>query len=134
MAASWSVITGLTRSVSSTQALTESAPTLPTDGVLLTDVAAVVPVLKAPNGQTFTGAGTLLAYYWSDALSRWVRSPRADDVLSDLAGLAEGALPAIPVTSGHGRFAWICSGVGVSAGTAVTLTIICASLRGGGLL
>lgn len=134
MAATWTIVTGLSRSVQSSQALSEADPTLASEGLLLTGVAAVIPVLTAPNGQTFTGAGTLNAYYWADALNRWVRAPRSDDSFADLVGLAEGALPAVPVTSCNGRFAWICNGVGVSGGTIVTVTLLCAAIQGGGSL
>jgi len=133
MAASWTLIAGYQRSVQSVQALTEAAPTLSTDGVLLTGVTSIVAVLTAPGGQTFTGAGSLIAYYWSDALARWVRASRADDNLSDLSGLAEGALPAWEIKAGNGRFAWIGSGIGVSgAGTTFTLTLICSGIFSGG--
>lgn len=134
MAATWAVINGLTRSVQSTQAPTEAAPTLNTDGVGLGDVSSVVPVLQAPVAQTFTGAGTIQGWYYSDVLGIWVRAPRADDSLSDLAGLNIGVLPAVPVASGNGRFAWICNGVGLSGGAIITLTLICAALRGGGTI
>jgi len=134
VAATWTVLTNYTRSVQSVQALTEAAPTLNTDGILLTAVQSIIPVLTAPASNTFTGSGSMLGYYWSDALARWVRAPRSDDTMSDLTGLAEGVLPALPVISGNGRFAWIASGIGVSGGTSITLTLICAALQDGGAI
>lgn len=134
MAASWVVISGLQHSLVSQQAPTEAPPTLNTDGLLLADVASIVPVLTAPPGETFTGSGTLQGYIFSDSIGLWLRAPRSDDTLADMAGLAQGALPAIQITSGNGRFAWICNGVGLSGGAIVTLTLICASLRGGGVI
>jgi len=136
MAATWTILPGYQRSVQSVQALTEAAPTLSTDGVLLSGVVSIVAVLTAPGGQTFTGAGTLVAYHWNDSLARWMRAPRADDTLADLSGLSEGAFPAWEIKSGNGRFAWIGGGVGVSgAGTTFTLTLLCSgTFTGGGAM
>lgn len=132
--ATWAVLSGASVSAASTQNTTDSAPSGSADGVALVDVDAIIPVLTAPNGQTFTGAGTLLGYWYSDKLARWVRAYRADDSFADLAGASEGVLPPLPVNNPSGRFAYICSGVGLSGGTTVTVTLLCSSLKKGGPL
>jgi hypothetical protein len=121
MASSWTQ-TG-SRSARAVQQTTEVAPTVTDKGVPLEGVDSVMPVVKAPDGQTFTGTGTLLGYVY--AAGRWVRAPRADRDLSDLAGLLEGALDAQPVISKAGYFIWIPSGVGLSGGTEITTDYVC---------
>jgi len=104
------------------QATTESAPASPLDGVDIAilyggGVGSVVPVLRAPAGQTFTGTGTVKGYLYVPALARWVRAPRADDDLADANGLNEIALPALPISWTDGRFALVYDSVGLSGGT-----------------
>jgi hypothetical protein len=81
MAASWDVLRRGSPSIRSAQALTEAAPTLATDGIALAGLSALVPVLHAPQGQTFIGGGFLRGWYWADQLRLWVRCPRIDDSL-----------------------------------------------------
>jgi hypothetical protein len=128
----WNVLSGAGLSASSVQATTEAAPTLSTDGIGLVGVDAVKPVLTAPNGQTFDGTGTIKGYFYSRLLGRWVEDPRAEDTLTDLLGKNEGTLPAIPVQTQGGRFAVVCSGVGLSGGSTITVTLIATSRRYGG--
>ena|ERR1700686_4477323 len=121
MAAAWTS-TGA-RSVSSTQALSEAAPAASTDGLSLSDVGSVLPILHAPVGQTITG-GTLLAYLYTG--SAWVRAPRADYDLSAVIGLQDSALPSTVVDAPRGRFALIASGITLSgAGATITLDFLC---------
>jgi hypothetical protein len=134
MTATWTPLQTNSRSLQSVQALSEAAPTLATEGIDLTGLGAIVPVLYAPNGQTFTGAGTLLGYYYNTLLGQWVRLPRLDDDMADATGLAVVAFPSIPVLQSGGRFALICSAVGVSGGTAVTLQFIVSERLGGVVL
>jgi hypothetical protein len=102
------------------QAQTDAAPSVAPSaaggGVPLSNVSAIVPVVRAPGGQTFTGVGSLLGYFWLDSLSRWVRAPRADLDLSDCGGLSEVALQSLPVSAPVGWFFWVASGVGLSGG------------------
>jgi hypothetical protein len=122
MAAAWTQ-TGA-RSAQAVEALTETEPALSTDGVSLADVASVIPVLHAPVGQTFTGVGSLLGYKWTG--STWVRAPRLDYDLSEIAGLQDGELRPMPVDAPRGRLALIASGVTLSgAGATVTLELLC---------
>lgn len=111
------------RSATAVQSTTEAAPTDTSVGVPLEGVDSVMPVLKAPDGQTFTGTGTILAYVY--AAGRWARAPTADRDLSDLSGLPEGALEAWLVISRSGWFIWIPSAVGLSGGTTVTTDYVC---------
>lgn len=113
--------------MTSTQALTEAAPTL-NDGVLLEGVAAVVPTIHAPGGQTFTGAGKLLGYVKRNG--SWVRAPRSDVALDSVAGLQDADLDAIRVFSPRDRFALIASAVGLSGGTQITLELYCVNRSG----
>ena len=128
--ATWTGITGRQRSRHSVQALTESAPSVPTDGVDLSACAAVIPVIRAPAGQTLTGTGAIRWYIYITALGRWVKSPRGDDDVVELAGLSEGALPALLVTSPGGRGAWVFDNLGVTGGTAPELDIFCMNRAG----
>lgn len=133
--ATWTVVSGYSRSVTSTQSLTEVGPPAGAqDGALLSSVRAVVATLTAPNGQTFTGAGSLLAYRYSKVLSRWIRAPEADLSMGSLTGLSEGSLSAVPVVYQDGYFAWLASSVGVSGGAQFTLVIECSAIIGGGAI
>jgi len=133
VASVWTVISGASLSAQSTQSTTQAAPADAADGVGLKDVDSITPVLTAPNGQTFTGTGTLQGYYYSERLARWIRDYRADDTMSDLIGASEAKLPSLPVISPAGRFAYICNGIGLSGGSTVTVTLLCASKTGGPL-
>jgi hypothetical protein len=122
------------RSARAVQSTTESAPSDASVGVPREGLDSIEPVLVAPNGQTFTGAGTLLAYVYlfatGAAAARWVRAPEDDRDLSSLTGLAEGALPAYEVVSKTGLFIWIPSGVGLSGGATVTTDYVCGAGSG----
>lgn len=128
MAATWTSLGVF--SVRSVQALTESAPTLASEGVSLNAITSIVPVVRAPEGQTIT-SGTVLGYYRADYGEDWVRAPHADRDLTDVAGLASAALPAIPVISHHGRFALIANAVVLSGGAALTIDFECSGRNGG---
>src|SRR4051812_18999569 len=128
MAATWVPLGA--RSRRSVQALTEAAPASATDGVPLDDVASIKVVVHAPAGQTFTAAGSLLGYVYSNSV--WVRDSNADIDLSYANGLQDGGLgPALPVTSRRDRFALIASAVGLSgAGTQITIELMCVTTKG----
>lgn len=115
------------------QALTETAPTLATDGVDLSSVSAIVPVLHAPGGQTFSGGGMMLGYVYvplANGGAAWIRSPRSDYDMADASGLTDATLPAYPVLSATGRFALIPSAVTVSSGSSMTTDYVCTGVRG----
>lgn len=113
-----------------TTATTESAPTLSTEGVSLVAVQSVLPFVAAPDGQTFDGTGVLRGYIWSDYIGQWVRAPQSDIDMTDADGEGVVAFPAIEVGQAQGRFALIPDGIGVSGGTALTLTLIAAGSLG----
>lgn len=128
--ATWAGLAAKSRSVHSVQATTEPDPTDGTDGVSLASVAFVVPILRAPAGKTFDGTGTVEAFVWVDALGRWVRAPRADEDLADLAGLGEGALPPLPISSPIGRLALVFKGVGLSGAGSPEIDLVCTNRLG----
>lgn len=53
-----------------TQALTQPAPTLATQGMDLSDVAGFRVFVRPPSGQTITG-GQVGLYTWSEVESQW---------------------------------------------------------------
>lgn len=115
--------------VSSSQALTESGPPGPGDGLHLFGIIRVRPVLYAPTGQTFTGAGSLLAWFQDslsfDPASPWDRFPEGDFTdLSAYAGRSVIHLAAMPVEYPHGRLALLSSGITLSSGSSVTLRMM----------
>lgn len=121
------------RSMRATQTLTDSAPASVAEGVSLEAVASVLAILHAPAGQTFTGVGTLLGYVYAPLANggaAWLRAPRADFDLSDVAGLGDATLPAFPVASPTGRFALVPSGITLSgAGTTITTDYVATGVR-----
>lgn len=130
MAATWTPFTGLLRSRQSVQALTEAAPTLSSEGIDLAWVDSITVILHAPVGQTFTGAGVLNGYVFSNGL--WVPDSGADVDLSYVAGKQDGKCgPGLPVTAPRGRFALIANGVALSgAGTTITIDLMCTMKTG----
>ena len=122
MAATWTPL--WTRSVRSTQIATEAAPTLATEGMLVTGVIAVALAVHAPQGQTFTGSGYMRGYSYHGILGLWLPQGDADRDLVWRAGLADALFPSIPVDQAAGRIAWICDGVGLSGGTTITLEML----------
>lgn len=113
------------RSRRSVQALTEAAPTGPTEGVNLADVATIVPIVRPPVGETIT-SGWLRGWFWPDSIGSWVRSPHVDRDLTDLSGVTGGgSLPAIQVLSASGRFALIADSVVLSGGSSITVDFEC---------
>lgn len=121
MASSWTQ-TG-SRSARAVQQTTDVAPVDTSVGVPLEGVDCIMPVLKAPVGQTFDGSGTLLAYVY--AAGRWVRRSLWDKDLSALAGLSEGSLDDEEIRLRAGYFIWIPNAVGVTGGTEITIDYVC---------
>jgi hypothetical protein len=109
-------------------ATSETPPTVdPAVGVYLNRVDRILPVVRAPLGQTFTGSGVVRGYVFIDG--RWLKAPRADDDFADFAGLAEAALPSIPAGAAD-RFMLVTEGVGLSGGTDVTIDYWCSNHAG----
>ena len=115
------------RTTRAVQALTEVAP-VAVEGVQLDinyGIETILPVVRAPAGQTFTGAGFFLGYIYVASLGLWVRAPRADLDCSDLAGLEIAALPSLPVNSATGWFQLVPNGIGVSGGAEIITDYVC---------
>jgi hypothetical protein len=124
MAAVWSRLGASSRSVQSVQALTEAAPVAESDGFDLTGIGSILPVLKAPNGETLTGSGFLRSYYYSRQLSLWLPVPLLDEELTDYAGKLYVTLQSVPIVHPDGKLALIADGVGVTGGAQVTVYIL----------
>lgn len=116
-------------SVSSTQNLTGSAPTLDTDGANLANALGYVVVVSAASGQTITG-GNLLCYYQGAVAAgggnagtrRWMRCPSTLD-FSPATGGRDASSGDFTTPVGFGRIQYVPSSVTVSGGTTVTVTI-----------
>jgi hypothetical protein len=125
MAIAWTRYTNKPKSVFGvTTALTESAPTDPTDGIDLRGVDSIAVSIAAPNGQTFDGTGALLAYRYHDDIGAWRPMPEFDYDMSDALNRASVEWASISVNQKDGRIAYVPSGVGVSGGTVLTISII----------
>src|SRR3954454_17297937 len=131
MPAVWTPIGSSPRSVQAVQALTEAAPSVASDGVLLEGVESIVPVIHAPGGQTFTG-GSLLGYIYTG--TAWVRAPQSDVLLDNYVGLSDASLSALIVDSPRGRFQFVPNAVTLSgAGTTITTEYFCTTKTGTGI-
>lgn len=79
-----------------------------------------VPVLIAPGGQTFTGAGFFRGYWLAnttiDPAASYTPEGDADFDLTAGAGKSSFALPMIPFSHRDGRMAWLADSVGLSGG------------------
>lgn len=120
------------RSVRSVQAQTEPGPPSAGDGISLVHTIAVMLLLRAPGGQTFTGDGALRGWALDPISGAFKRAPLADvEDLTAVAGLSEAILPAVSVVSSRESFAYLCDGVGLSgAGGNVTVDILAMSVGG----
>ncbi len=103
--------------------LNESAPSGATEGQPLAGVMGFTLVLTCNGASTFDGTGTMLA--WAYLNSVWVRAPRGDFDMTELASLNKAALPAVAVASPIGNYAYQASGIGASAGTTMTIDYVC---------
>lgn len=112
------------RSPSVVQVLAEPAPSTGTDGVNLSGVSSIVPVVSAESGQTFNGQGQFIAYVWYAAVGSWTRAPHADLDCSNLSGLSSGTLPTLTVDSPAGILQLIPHSVGVSGGATITTSYV----------
>lgn len=111
--------------VTTTQALTGAAPTLGTQGISLFKSAGKANgyrvIVSAVSGQTVLG-GSLLCYYWSYPLLRWMRCDPALDVTLTGGGTRD-AVSFDYESMGFGRVYFATNGVAVSGGTTVNVTI-----------
>jgi hypothetical protein len=95
---------------------TEAAPTLVTDGCLITDLDGLTIHVEADSGQTLSGAGTLKAWLWNDNSLVWSRAPDLDKSVSTASVRAVSFL-GDAVVSARGRIAFEISGVTASSGS-----------------
>lgn len=122
---------GTTRLWSEGQILTRAAPTLVTEGLSLRDVAGFRVTVCAEATRTLSGAGTLLAYVWDNALAAWVRNKPLDLALASVeTGVRCAAFPDFETTVASGRVLYATSAVTVSAGTTATVQIKAWTKRG----
>lgn len=128
MAASWALLDAC--SVTSTQAATEAAPTLATDGMRLDNVMALTVWLDAGAGQTVTSdAGQADIYVFDNSL--WGVAPGI--VLSvppGSSGKRRVQLGTIGVDNQRGRVAPILNGVTVSGASATVEVLATVDRRG----
>lgn len=115
---------------SETHDLTGSAPTLDTQGLVITNAEGVSCVVSAPSGQTITG-GTLLCYYQGPVsistdgviTRRWMRFAAND--ITPATSQRDAASGDFQIPVGAGRISWVPSSITLSgAGSTVTVTIV----------
>lgn len=103
------------RTVSAAQSLTQSAPTLVTEGLDLNDVEGFRVTVCAASGQTLSGAGSMQAYLWDNDLGLWARNPDLD--FNVTATTRCQVSPDFQVMVAAGRVYFAATGVTVSSGT-----------------
>jgi hypothetical protein len=119
MAATWAPIPGCSRSVTSTQAKTEAAPTASTDGQDLTSIAALTFWLDAGEGQTITADAGQVDIYLRDG--EWGLSPgNKIQIPTGSAGQRRVQLATVLIDNPRGRLAVIANGI-MASGATVTL-------------
>ena len=108
---------------------TEAFDAAATDGASLRSASGWDVYVEADASQTLSGAGTLLAYWYSDNQARWFRAPDFDITVPAAAASNRGYYPlagspgkGIPVIVQSGRIGYAPNGVTVSSG-AVTIYI-----------
>jgi hypothetical protein len=110
-----------------TQNLTGSAPTLGTDGVSLAGATHYQVTVSAASGQTLSGAGTLTCYYYGavdgSGTRRWFPCDSTLNVAVNKSGQRDMTSLQFPVGIPSGRLMYVTSGVTVSGGTTVVVTI-----------
>jgi len=126
--ATWSLVPGLSVSVMSVQATTDSAPSSATDGQALSGVGGFNLTIQADPGQTLTGVGSLTGYIYDDLIG-WTLGDIGVNVPAIASGSRSYTFSGWTVANPIERIAHICNGVGVSGG-GVTLIYRCSTLRG----
>jgi len=105
-----------------TQNLTGTDPTAITQGTNLRGIAGYQIVLCAATGNTLSGAGTLQADYWDEAIAEWMPAPAFDYALSARnAGKRCAVFPNVAQAVSYGRIRFTPKGITVSGGTTVTI-------------
>lgn len=129
MAATWTLLGSF--SVTSTQAATEAAPTLSTDGLSIDGVMALTVWLDAGSGQTISNdVGQCDIYIYDNAV--WGIAPAIVlQVPPGSTGKRRVQLGSVSIENRRGRLAPICNGVVVS-GANVTVDVL-ATLDGRGV-
>ena len=114
MAATWTLLGK--RSIKSTQAATEAAPSLPAEGMDLTGVGAVTFRLEADVGQTINAdVGQVDIYTYDEG--GWAEAPGISiQVPAGSSGARRVTLHTAIIDNPRGRLAPIANGVSVSAG------------------
>lgn len=107
--------TGLIIENSSTQTLTQAAPSSSTDGLNLTSVVGFRVTYCAVGGN-LQATGKLLAYVYSSTLGAWAHNPDQDlsiTVTGEVCQVWSDSLTMVTT----GRVKYVASGVTLSAGT-----------------
>jgi len=102
---------------------TETFAAAATDGASLRSASGWDVYVSADAGQTLSGAGSLLAYWFSNTTSLWYRAPEFDIAIPAAAATNRGYYPlagspgkGIPVIVQSGRIGYTPSGVTISSG------------------
>lgn len=120
------------RSVISTQALTESAPSAASEGLTFVDVGGWDIWVIAEAAQTLSGAGSLTGYRYDDLAGGWGICP--DLTIAIPATVAGNRRACVAtnwtVANPRGNIAHIANGITVSGGTTVQVLYVATMLRG----
>lgn len=124
----------LSRRWSQSQTLTQAAPSATCTGASTSatcglDLATlkgyrVCVQVAIPASQTLSGAGSLQAYYYDYDLAAWARSDTSLDFTVSASGVAQACSPDYAVLAQKGRVYYAATGVTVSAGTTVTVSVV----------
>lgn len=77
-------------------------PSAATDGLPLLNQCGVTVILAAASGQTLSGAGTLVFWYYDTGLARWIPNAEANYTVTT-SGRRDIVLKSRPVKVGYGR-------------------------------
>lgn len=114
----------LTDATTTTQNTTGSAPTLVTQGASMAGAKKYRVTISAESGQTLSGAGSELCYFWNIDLARWARCSTLLDIsLTGISGVRDYTATGFIVDVPRGRIFYMPSGVTVSGGTTVNVSI-----------
>jgi hypothetical protein len=105
------------KAIKSVQATTDSAPTLPTEGVPILGVASLTLVAECDPGLTFGAAvGQLDLYLWDDIVGAWTPVIyQAIKVPNESIGKRRFAVM-IAISNARGRIAHIANGINAGGG------------------
>lgn len=113
-----------------TQALTQAAPSLSTDGMSLGDVLGFRVSVCAASGQTLTGGGTLRAWLYHTDAGLWMRNPSLDLTVSASGVRCQVFPDAQPVVLLSHRVYFASDTVTVSGGTTLDVRIDAQTIGG----